>query len=418
VGEDVMRFYVFLMVLLLSGSACADVVALQFSNIKVPDLIDALIKNVVKRDYVMAHDVKNIGNTISINIAAIERGQVVAFLSQALQSEKVQLSDSGGILYFTKGTESSKPAELLAARSSDPRPVPEAAEEGGERPPIVKDELEILAYEPRYRTPEYLLSLLKAAGAKVEEKHEAKRYHVVLTDRKERLVRYLTLLESVDRPVASLFVKAAILEVTKGSEDNQSLGAVLSVLKGRLGFSITPAQQYSHALSLAGATIEAVFSAVQGDSRFKYLAEPQLKVMDGEIARVVVGADVPVKGQTIISNGQSLQGVEYRTTGVMIELEPRIMKEAILLRLKQTISDVAVTTSSGIDSPTMQKRESLTTLTAHDGELILVAGMDINREQHSESGLSFLPALFKSRAQSGHSSQMILMLEVRKLESI
>lgn len=47
-----------------------------------------------------------------------------------------------------------------------------------------------------------------------------------------------------------------------------------------------------------------------------------------------------------------------------------------------------------------------------------MAKTSINREQKNESGLSFLPSIFKSRSESGHSSQMILMLEVKKLDHI
>ncbi|MFZ5508819.1 MAG: hypothetical protein ACOZCP_02075 [Pseudomonadota bacterium] len=133
----------------------------------------------------------------------------------------------------------------------------------------------------------------------------------------------------------------------------------------------------------------------------------------------MVGSDVPVRGAvTIDKTGNALQSIEYRTSGVVITVEPRILGESILMKVSQAVSTFGVTTTSNIDSPTLFKRESETVIDAREGEVIILAGMDETRSSESSSGLSWLPSFLHSTSKTQSRGQVLLLMEVSKARAI
>lgn len=63
----------------------------------------------------------------------------------------------------------------------------------------------------------------------------------------------------------------------------------------------------------------------------------------------------------------------------------------------------------------MMKREASTVVQAEDGEVIAIAGLDESRETNSSSGLSWLPSFLQSKNNNKSRSQILLLLEVKKL---
>ena len=119
-------------------------------------------------------------------------------------------------------------------------------------------------------------------------------------------------------------------------------------------------------------------------------------------------------GAVIDKSGNPVQSIEYRTAGVVITVAPKVMQDSIMVKIGQQVSSFALTTTSGIDSPTILKREAETTVTTQDGELIVIAGMDESRETDSRDGLSFLPSFLRSKNEDKTRSQMLLLVEVQR----
>lgn len=71
--------------------------------------------------------------------------------------------------------------------------------------------------------------------------------------------------------------------------------------------------------------------------------------------------------------------------------------------------------TSGIDSPTMQKREAQTVLDVKDGEIVVMAGLDETRDTSTISGLAFLPSWLRGSSDRSSRSQVLLLLEVRRV---
>jgi type II secretory pathway component GspD/PulD (secretin) len=107
------------------------------------------------------------------------------------------------------------------------------------------------------------------------------------------------------------------------------------------------------------------------------------------------------------------QSIDYKSAGVQIELEPRILAEHVQLKVRQQMSSFSLTTTSNIDSPTILKREATTTVVVKPGELVVLAGMDEQRDSSSTSGLSFLPNFLNGSNREKSRSQLVLLLEVQ-----
>jgi general secretion pathway protein D len=271
-------------------------------------------------------------------------------------------------------------------------------------------------HKPRGKSMEFLATVAKLAGAYVPE-NKGKGDVLVYAGDEETTARAKRLLEEVDIEAQTLSVRAALLEFTEGDNSSKSLSLALSALGGKLGANYQAGSPLSNAITWNGVNIQAALGLIDGDRRFKYLAETSLRVADGEQARFVVGSEVPVRASAVKDQGgNAVQSVEYKTAGVVVTVEPKVMKDSIRIRVGQQVSSFALTTTSNIDSPTILKREADTVVNVMDGELVILAGMDEKTENQSRSGGWGFPALFWGAEKNNSRLQLLLMLEVKKIK--
>ncbi|MNV58515.1 Type II secretion system protein D precursor [compost metagenome] len=169
-------------------------------------------------------------------------------------------------------------------------------------------------------------------------------------------------------------------------------------------------------IKFGGTDLTAVLSAVSGDTRFNVVNAPTLRIKDGSTGRLNVGEEVPTLSSTTLDNqGNAQQSIQYRSSGVIFELKPTILKKRIELDLRQQISDFAKTSTSGIDSPTLTKRELATVISVDPGELIILGGLDQNRQTDVERGFSFLPKFMRSSSSEKTNTQVLVVLQVQRV---
>jgi type II secretory pathway component GspD/PulD (secretin) len=82
-------------------------------------------------------------------------------------------------------------------------------------------------------------------------------------------------------------VKAVVYEVTTGNSEGSAFGLALNVLGGKLGLSIGGASTLANSVSIKSASIDSAFSALSGDTRFKAISTPQVRVKSGTQARLL-----------------------------------------------------------------------------------------------------------------------------------
>lgn len=388
---------------LFAGQAWAGV-ALDFRGIGVPELAEGVIKGVLGRDYVLSAEVAANPGRVTVSVKDIEKSRVLPFVSDVLNREGVAVVDYGGVVYIER-----KPQPVSGAPG---QPVATTSAAGTPSPTEKPRPQEFASYHPKGKSVEFLQAVAKLAGAVVPE--QMPRSHVVIYGGDAATVAKVDkLLRDVDTVTPGHHVRAALVEFSESQSTAKSLQAVLSILAGKLGSTYQAGAALANGVTWQGANLQAALTAIEGDNRFRYVAEPSLRVADGEKARLVVGSDVPVRsGVTVDKAGNAIQGVEYRTSGVVIHVEPRAIGDRVSVKVGQQISSFASTTTSNIDSPTLFKRESETTILAKPGELVILAGMDETRDSATRSGFTFLPTWLHGASNDKTRSQLVLMLEV------
>jgi general secretion pathway protein D len=165
----------------------------------------------------------------------------------------------------------------------------------------------------------------------------------------------------------------------------------------------------------------AVLNALASVTDVKVLSSPKLMVLNNQTATIQVGDQVPVATQSSVSSTDSnaplVNTVQFKDTGVIMTVTPRIGKGgAVLLDISQEVSDVVPTTSSGIDSPTIQQRKITTTVVVQDGATVALGGLIHETESIVGSGIPFLkdiPLLghaFSTNNRTTRRTELIIMI--------
>jgi type II secretory pathway component GspD/PulD (secretin) len=126
---------------------------------------------------------------------------------------------------------------------------------------------------------------------------------------------------------------------------------------------------------------------------------------------------VPTLGAVTVPQGgaQAVQSIEYRSSGVILELSPTVREDSVEVLVDQQISDFARTETGVNNSPTLTKRSLTTTITAADSELIVLGGLTQNKNSSGRSGLSILPKFMHSSNGSDTRTEILLLLQISKL---
>ena len=112
--------------------------------------------------------------------------------------------------------------------------------------------------------------------------------------------------------------------------------------------------------------------------------------------------------------------MQLRSTGVILKVTPRVNANGIAtLEIEQEVSDVARTTSSNIDSPTIQQRRIRSVVAAADNQTIALGGLIRENKSRSKSGvpiLSDIPLignLVSTTSDSTSRTELLILLTLR-----
>ena len=167
-----------------------------------------------------------------------------------------------------------------------------------------------------------------------------------------------------------------------------------------------------------GGNVRAVLSALAKTTRVNVLSSPHLMVTDNQIAKINVGSSVPVQGQSTLSGTNVITSVNYVDTGVVLSVRPHINSGGLVtLEISQEVSDVQVgVTTTGLNSPTINKRSAQTTVAVQSGDTMVLGGLIKDGRNNGSSGLPILSdlpvvgALFGAKTQSTSRSEMIITI--------
>lgn len=224
-------------------------------------------------------------------------------------------------------------------------------------------------------------------------------------------------LAKLDIQPLQVLIEASIFEVTL--RDELRYGIQYAISNGGLGFANDGDATLTRGTTATGDTAELVTALInpllpgfsftlQGTSRTRFIVDtlsgltevnmissPNILVLDNQVARLRVGDEVPIVTQTTTSavtdNPLIVNTVQYRNTGVTLEVTPRVNASGLVeMEIAQEVSDVSVTTSSNIDSPTIQNRSILSTVVVQDTDTVMLGGLIREEARDSKSGIPVL----------------------------
>ena len=163
---------------------------------------------------------------------------------------------------------------------------------------------------------------------------------------------------------------------------------------------------------------QVIIDALSELTDVRVVSSPQLLVMDGGTARLHVGDQVPIVKRSSATpaadNDRIINEIEYRNTGVTLDVTPTVKASGIVnLKISQAVSDVITTSSSNIDSPTIQQRQVTSSASLPSGTSVVLAGLIREVTNDSSSGLPLLhnlPGLGFLFGVKGDSSQRTELL--------
>jgi general secretion pathway protein D len=233
----------------------------------------------------------------------------------------------------------------------------------------------------------------------------------------EEIASLEKLLVQVDTPIGEVMVRAVLYEVSSTDKDGSDFSLALNLLAGKLSIGVGSLDPTKPFVRLTNKSIDAIFSTLSSDSRFKVVSKPSLRVRSGGSGRFTVGQDVPILGAVSYpGNGQTpIQSVEYRSSGVIFDLKPEIHDAVVDLTVLQQVTNFSVTDTGVNGSPTLTKNELQTILSLTDGEVVALGGLSINKESEGSSGPFFLPKFLRANSSETSKSEILLILQVTRI---
>ena len=241
-------------------------------------------------------------------------------------------------------------------------------------------------------------------------------------------------LQGIDTPPLQVLIQVTVAEVTLNdnlqygveyflNSRGQASGNVSSLLTtGTLANAIAPTVPgFSLAFTAANLNPRVVLNALSGLTQTKIISTPQLMVLDNQTARLQVGDVVPIITQsaasTLSTSPLVLSNVEYKETGVVLEVTPRVNASGyVTLDISQSVSSVVPTTTSTINSPTFSQRRLTSTISVRNGNSILLGGLIQDQDNRNSQGIPLLSeipvlgALFGNRNDTTARTELIMFM--------
>lgn len=231
-------------------------------------------------------------------------------------------------------------------------------------------------------------------------------------------------IKQMDVAPSQVMVEATIVEVTLN--DTLKYGVEWYFQNAKETYTMSPSGSVlTHfpglGITYGNTNINAALSTLGSLTDITVLSSPKILTLDNKAATIEVGDQIPIVTQTSVSttasNAPIVSSVEQRDTGVILSVTPRIGNSGIVyLDVSQEVSSSSETTTSNINSPTIQQRRLRTTVAVYDGATIALGGMIQRSENMGNSGIPYLKdipllgAAFSTRSSTRTRTELLVFL--------
>ena len=270
------------------------------------------------------------------------------------------------------------------------------------------------------------------AGGSSEQSLGVQRYENITVDEQGNRViffgtqaeydQFVNLARQLDTPVPEVMIEVTIAEVTLTDDSSYGLDAVFSS-EAVPGFSTQLNSTGSFSGTLRTGQVTLTASASASNNQINVLSTPRIVARSGTEATVQVGTDVPIITSQRAANSQSggntdvLQTVQYRSTGVLLSVTPRVFSgNRIDLEISQETSAAEANSNSSISSPLISTRTLNSQLSLQDGQTAVLGGLIENRFTRGNNGIPLikdvpiLGAPFRSETLNATRTMLVVLV--------
>ena len=240
----------------------------------------------------------------------------------------------------------------------------------------------------------------------------------------------------LDVPPLQVMLEAAVAEVTL---TNELKYGIQYFFKSGSSHTITNSNAANGSISASfpgfaysftsGRDIQVVLSALEDVTRVDVLSSPQILVLNNQTASLQVGDQVPIATQeatsTTTSDAPLVNSIQYHDTGVILKVTPHVNESGLVqMDVSQEVSDVGATTSSSLNSPTIQQRKINSTVAVQDGETVALGGLIKDSRSRERSGIPvlqdipYIGNLFGTTNNSGTRTELLVMITPHVIQGV
>lgn len=241
--------------------------------------------------------------------------------------------------------------------------------------------------------------------------------------------RVLAIIQDLDVSPRQVLIEATIAEVALNDELKFGVRWYLNGKNSNYMFTDSATKSFASVFpgfsyALQAPDVQVAVDALNKVTQVNIVSAPSLMVLDNRTATLQIGDQVPIVTQSAASvqgsNAPIINSVDYRDTGVILKITPRINDSGrVLLDIAQEVSSVTSTISSGIDSPTIKQRKVATSVMVDDGQVIALGGIIQNQRDKGATKIPILgdiPLLgnaFKSKSGKINKTELIILIKPR-----
>jgi len=248
----------------------------------------------------------------------------------------------------------------------------------------------------------------------------------------------LAALRQLDVTPMQVLIEVTIAEVTL--TDNLSFGVEWFFKNnfgsksglGRLDLGaegISPLQPgFSYALRGGDSLVQFVLNTLATESNLSVISSPSLLVLNNQEASINVGEEVPLTTQqqqsTVTEGAAIINAIEYRDTGVMLKVKPRVNAGGlVIMEVEQEVSQATSTADADPLTPRIRQRKISSTVAVDSGDTIILGGLIEDSRDLSESGIPWfhkvpgVGALFGTKADFQDRKELIVLITPRAVSS-
>ena len=278
------------------------------------------------------------------------------------------------------------------------------------------------------------LSTGSAAGKTASVVADVENNALLISATAKEYKRIERILHQLDVLPTQVMIEAVIAEVRLN--DELKFGLRWAVESGKFRFNLSDVASGFAGASLPGAAwsfisndLQVTLNALASITDVNIVSSPNIMALNNQKATLQVGDQVPIVTQqaagVVTANAPVVNSVTLKDTGIILTVLPRVNAAGrVLLDIDQEVSTVVKTTTSGIDSPTIQQRKLSTKVIVNDGESIALGGLiqernGLDRGQVPILGdIPLLGNLFKNKTDTIARTELIIFIRPRVVRNI